>query len=211
MNPFTVLNMEPSDDKMAIRRAYVQEMKLHHPDQGGNAEQVQLIQAAYNQLINQVLAMDVTVIETDIVMSLNDLLTGCIATAVIKSGIHKGTTFEFRVPPMTYPGTVIEFNDSLTNTKICVKLNELTTTVYTRLESNIVIKHTINTLEAELGTSIEVINFNKSTYNITVSPGTTADQLIYNFAGDGFYKQKSRIRGNLTIIVEIDKKRYLNV
>jgi DnaJ-class molecular chaperone len=211
MNPFTVLNMEPSDDKMAIRRAYVREMKLHHPDQGGEAEQVQLIQAAYNQLIAQALAMNVTVIETDMVMSLNDLLTGCIATAVIKTGIHKGTAFEFRVPPMTYPGTVIEFNDSLTNKKICVKLKELITTEYTRLDESIVIKHTINTLEAELGTSIEVINFNNLTYNVTVSPGTTADRLIYNFTGDGFYDKQSHIRGNLTIIVEVDKKRYLNV
>jgi DnaJ-class molecular chaperone len=211
MTPFTVLGIAPTHDKMAIRRAFVREMKLHHPDQGGDAEQVQLIQAAYTQLITRIPVKQGTVIKTDMVMSLNDLLTGCIATAVIKTGLHKGTAFEFRVPPMTYPGTVIEFNDNLTAKKICVKLNELITHEYTRLDESIVITHTINTLEAELGTSIEVINFNNLTYNVTVSPGTTADRLIYNFTGDGFYDNQSRIRGNLTVIVEVDKKRYLNV
>tara|TARA_R110000851_G_scaffold252842_2_gene405306 strand:- start:259 stop:894 length:636 start_codon:yes stop_codon:yes gene_type:complete len=211
MNPFTVLGIAPTHDKMAVRRAFVREMKLHHPDQGGDAEQVRLIQAAYTQLVNQIPAQQGAVIDTDMVMSLNDLLTGCIATAAIKTGIHKGTTFEFRVPPMTYPGTVIEFNDSLTSKKIRVKLKELITSEYTRLDESIVIKHTINTLEAELGTSIEVINFNNITYTVTVSPGTTADRLIYNFTGDGFYDNQSHIRGNLTVIVEVDKKRYLNV
>jgi DnaJ-class molecular chaperone len=211
MNSFTVLNIEPTTDKMAIRRAYVNATKLHHPDTGGDVQKFHQIQEAYNDLVANALHENIPAIETDISISLYNLLQGCITTATIRSGEFKGTTFEFRVAPMTYPGTIITFHDSLTSRNICVKLNELKTDDYTRLDSGIVIRHTINILEAELGKTIEVTNFDKTKYTVNVSPESTADRLIYNFIGAGFYTKKSQKRGNLTVIVEVDKKRYLNV
>jgi DnaJ-class molecular chaperone len=210
MNPYQILNISPTDDKMAIRRAYVRACKLHHPDAGGNSEQLQRVQLAYDGLVNN--KFDVAVIETSIALSLADLMNGCIATVVIGKGVFKGTELEFRVPPFTHPETYIEFYDKdSTNKKIRVKINELQTKRYTRLDSNIVIRHTINMLEAELGITFEVVNFDNITKTITVSPETTADRLIYSFGGEGFYDKNSQVRGNLTVIVEIDKKRYLDV
>ncbi|GEM_PF-6007131 len=210
MNPYHVLNIDPTDDKMAIRRAYVRECKIHHPDTGGDEGHFRLIQLAYNGLVNN--EFDVAVIETDIALNLSDLMNGCVATVVIKNGVFKDTELEFRVPPYTYPGSYIEFHDKgSTSKQVRVKLNEIKTESYTRLESNIIIRHTINMLEAELGKTIEVTNFDYTTKTIRVSPETTADRLIYAFSGEGFYDKKSRIRGNLTVIVEVDKKRYLDV
>lgn len=207
MNPFQILNIDPTDDKMAIRRAYVRACKLHHPDTGGDSNQLQLVQLAYDGLVSN--KFDVAVIETGVALSLSDLMNGCIATVVISKGAFKGTELEFRVPPFTYPKTYIEFYDKeLTNKKVRVRVNELQTKCFTRLDSNIVIRHTINMLEAELGKTFEVVNFDNITKTITVSPETTADRLIYSFGGEGFYDKNSQVRGNLTVIVEIDKKRY---
>lgn len=210
MNPYQILNINPTNDKMAIRRAFVRECKAHHPDVGGDADHFQLINIAYQGLIND--KFEVDVIETDISVSLLDLFKGCIATVVIRHGVFKGTELEFRIPPFTYPGTCIEFYDSgSTNKLVRVRLNEIKTNHYTRLDSSIVIKHTINMLEAELGTTIEITNFDNTTHTIKVSPETTADRLIYTFEGAGFYNKKSQVRGNLTVIVEVDKKRYIDV
>ena len=210
MNPYQILKIKPTNDKMAIRRAYVRECKQHHPDAGGDSDHFRLIQNSYNVLVNS--KFDVDVIETDVTIGLDDLLNGCIATVIIKKGIFKGTEIEFRVPPYTYPGAIIEFYDKgSTNKLVRVKLNEVQTELYTRLDSNVVVRHTINMLEAELGTTIEVINFDKKLHTIKVSPETTADRLIYSFSGEGFYDKNSHIRGNLTVIVEIDKKRYIDV
>ena len=210
MNPFQILEIDPTEDKMAIRRAYVRECKKHHPDAGGDSEHFQRIQIAYDGLVNN--KFDIAVIETDVAVDLVDLLNGCIATVIIKNGVFMGTEIEFRIPPYTYPGTIIEFYDSgSTNKLIRVRLNEVKTESYTRLDSNVVVRHTINMLEAELGKTIEVTNFDNKVHTIKVSPETTADRLIYSFSGEGFYDKNSRIRGNLTVIVEIDKKRYLDV
>jgi DnaJ-class molecular chaperone len=207
MNPYKILNINPTDDKMAIRRAYVQEAKRHHPDNGGDNEQFLLVQAAYQGLIND--KFETEIIETDVNLDLVDFMTGCDATVVVKSGPHQGMVFEIKVPPFSYPNTVIKFRDfDSTSKQIRVKLHESQTKQFTRLESNVVIRYRINTLEAELGTTIEVVNFDNTVYTLTVSPETTADRLIYNFDGAGFYKKSSQERGNLTIIVEVDKKRY---
>lgn len=210
MNPYAVLNIDPTDDKMAIRRAYVRECKLHHPDTGGDAGHFRLIQKAYEGLINN--EFQTELIETEVGLLLHEFLYGCDAVAVVKNGTYKGITFEFKVPPMSWPGQKLEFqDDGLTDATVRVKLVEIKTDEYTRLDSNIVIRCPINTLEAELGKEIEVTNFDKTKYQIRVSPETTADRLIYSFPGAGFYDKTTKQRGNLTVMVEVDKKRFIDV
>lgn len=210
MTPFEILNIEPTNDKMLIRRAYVRETKIHHPDQGGNVEQLNRIQLAYNELISNDLGNHP--IATEIMIGLHDFLFGCIATVVIKSGLFKGTMFEFKVPPMSYPGNIIKFHDnSLTHREIHVKLLELKSNDYQRLEEAIIIKRHINMLEAELGTNIEVSNFDGKLHKIKIPQETTADVLIHKISSEGFYDKKSFTRGDLTIIIEVDRKRYTNV
>jgi len=195
---------------MTIRRAYVREAKLHHPDQGGDEGHFRLIQKAYEGLINN--DFDVEILETDVALDLKDFLLGCTAVAVIKNGVFKGTAIEFKVPAYTYPGTVLEFHDSgLTDKLVRVKLFEAKQDHYTRLGSSIVSKHKINMLEAELGKEIEVTNFDDKSYKIRVSPETTADRLIYNFEGAGFYDKLTKVRGNFTVVVEVDKRRLFDV
>ena len=205
MNPFKVLNIDPTDDKMAIRRAFVRETKLHHPDMGGEEGQFRLIHKAYEILINT--DFNVEIVETEIRLPLNDMLEGCIATVEIKHGGHSGTIFEVTVPAYSYPGTVIEFKvkDS-TARKIRVKLLEIDTNEYTRLDSSIIVRKQVNSSEAEDGITIEAINFDSTTHQIMIPPNTTADRLIYNIPGAGFYEKATCVRGNLTIIIEIKNK-----
>lgn len=210
MNAFKVLGIEPTSDKMVIRRAYVQAAKLHHPDHGGSAEKFQIVRDAYNLLITN--KFDDTVIETELSMSLVDFLFGCTATAVLKHGVYRGTVLEFQVPAFTYPGTTIEFYDSgSTRRQVRVKLHEIVTQEYIRMESDIVIKCPINILDAELGKTLTITNFDSTQHSINISPETTADSLIYSIAGAGFYNKTSTTRGNLSIIVEVTKKRYQHV
>lgn len=204
MNPFRVLNIEPTDDKMAIRRAYVAETKRHHPDHGGDSNHFQDIQRAYNMLINNM--YEPGTIESDVRLSLRDLMYGCIATALIDVG-KEGVLVEFRVPAYTYPGTTIEFYDkSSTDNKIRVTLLESHTNKYTRLDSSILIRHAINKFEADVGTEVEIENFDGTTHTVKVSPETTADRLIYHISGAGFFDKSSKVRGDLTIIIEVKKE-----
>jgi DnaJ-class molecular chaperone len=210
MNSYKVLGIAPTDDKMAIRRAYVTAAKMHHPDTGGSAEQFKIVQAAYNDLINN--KLDDIAIETELSLDLADFLFGCTATAILKHGIYRGTVLEFKVPPLTYPGATIEFHDSgSTHKQVRVKLNAVITEAYIRIDANIVIRHTINILDAELGTTLNLTNFDGTIHTVKISPETTADRLIYTIADAGFYDRKTKQRGTLTIIVEVNKKRYTNV
>lgn len=205
MNPYEILNIDPTNDKMAIRRAYVRETKRHHPDHGGDPVHFEKIQTAYYGLI-QNKNID-KAIETEVNLSLKDLLHGCVAQAIIIAEPNKVMMIEFTVPPYTYPGTYIEFRDKTsTRQKIRVKVHESVSEEYNRLDSNIVIKKQINIFDALVGTCIDVTNFDSNIFNVSVSPKTTADRLIYNFQGAGFFDKKTRMRGNLTIIVEIQRK-----
>jgi len=209
MNPFEILNIEPVKDKMVIRRAYVRETKLHHPDQGGDPEHFQKIQDAYDLLVNSrkpTYNKKQEVMECEVRLSLSDLLYGCEATVLVeKQG--KPSIVQVRVPPYSYPGTYIEFDDtSSTGRRIRVKLNENQVSEFSRLDSNIVVKRQINSNEAKQGTDLVIDNFDGQEYVINVSANTSADRLIYSIPNAGFFEKDTKARGCLTIIVEIQKE-----
>lgn len=203
MNPYTTLQIPPTVDKMVIRRAYVTQTKVHHPDNGGDTEQFMRVQEAYDLLINKDLTHDLLVDE--IPLSLNDLMKGCIATAIIGFDGVGGSIVEFQVPPYTFPGTYIEFYDKAsTHAKIRVKILESQTDAYTRMDTSIIFRRQINKRQALKGLPINIVNFDGNTHTVTISPDTTANRLIFHIPGEGFYEHKSCVRGNLTIIVEIE-------
>lgn len=207
MNPFKILGIEPTDDKMAIRRAYVAETKKHHPDIGGDGVHFKRIQQSYDVLISGQWKPEP--IETEVRIDLVKMYTGCIATAVFFDNNNQVMAAEFTVPAYTYPGNIVEFYDEhSTGRVIRVKLLETITNEWKRLDSSIVIKRKINIIEANTGKNIEVENFDGITHNVNVSPKTTADRLIFHITGAGFYEKNSKIRGNLTIIVEVQKEGY---
>lgn len=203
--PYEILNIDPTKDKMAIRRAYVREMKKHHPDHGGDPHQFRLIQDAYDDLINNRYKEDVIV--TEVSLPLINFMVGCTATIKLQRGPYKDMVFEFEVPPITYPGTSVEFYDrNSTRRKIRVKLHEQITNAYTRLDSSVIIRRQINTSEATKGHTLNIENFDGTTHTVTISPNTTADRLIFHIAGSGFYERDKTERGNLTIIVEVNNE-----
>ncbi len=204
MNPYSILNISPTNDKMAVRRAYVQETKRHHPDQGGDPEHFQRIQIAYEMIIKGQVREEI--VETSVTLNLKDLMYGCNAVALIDIG-NCDTLIEFQVPKYSYPGSVIEFHDQhSTNRRIRVTLNEIFAEQYKRLDSNIIIRHKINRFEANVGTELEVENFDGIKHKVKISPETTADRLIYHIDGAGFFDKATKVRGDLTIIVEIKQK-----
>lgn len=203
MNPYTLLNIAPTVDKMAIRRAYVTQMKIHHPDQGGDNDHFVMIQKAYNSLINSNLTLDKVVNEIN--LPLKDFMHGCIATAIIGFDGLGGSLVEFKVPAYTYPGTYIEFYDKAsTNAKIRVKVTESQTNDYTRLDTNIIARRQINTRQAAQGITVTIENFDGGLHHVAISPDTTANRLIYHIPGEGFYERNACVRGNLIIIIEIE-------
>jgi DnaJ-class molecular chaperone len=205
MNPFKILNIAPTDDKMAIRRAYVTETKKHHPDVGGDGTHFKKVQQAYEILVKGNWRPEP--LETDVRLDLVKLWTGCIATAVFTDEDGQIHVAEFKISPYTYPGQVVEFYDEGSTGRIIrVKLLETITNEWKRLDSRIVIKRTINILEARSGIDVKVENFDGVTHTVNVPPKTTADRLIYYFEGVGFYEKNTRIRGDLTIIVEVQKE-----
>jgi DnaJ-class molecular chaperone len=210
MKPFKLLNIPPTNDKMAIRRAYVQAVKKHHPDVTGNdSTHLQQITQAYHQLIDTDFTQDY--IDTAVTLSLADFLYGCVATVILKDAAYYGTVIEFTVSPFTYPGTTVEFyNMGSTNKLVRVKLNETVDQTYSRCDQDITVQKQINILDAELGTTINVTNFDGTIRIITIPPETDANQLTYMFNGDGFYNKNNK-RGTLTVVVSIKPQRYTNV
>jgi DnaJ-class molecular chaperone len=211
MTPFEILQIAPTDDKMAIRRAYVIAAKANHPDvTGDDGEQFQIIQTAYDSLIDADFKQ--TTIDTTVSLELADFLFGCRATVVLKAGPFRGTVLEFDVAAFTDPGTTVEFYDSgSTNRQVRVTLMETIKDTYTRRGNGIVILKQINMLEAELGTTMTVTNFDGIPHTITIAPETTANRLIYIFNEAGFYNKQTHHRGTLTIIVGIEQQRYTDV
>lgn len=200
MNPFQVLNIQPTDDFHAIRRAYVQETKKHHPDRGGDPEQFRNIQTAYADLKHNFKARTQDVHSVDVKFSLRDLLHGCVATVLLQIN-KQATAVEFVLPPFSFPGTFVEFQDKLsTSQRIRVRLLEITTKDYTRVESDVVIQRQINSSDAHNGTIIEVINFDGVSHKVKISPDTTASSLRYCISGEGFFKKSTKTRGDLHII-----------
>lgn len=202
MNPYDILKIDPTNDKMAIRRAYVREAKLHHPDKGGDRNHFEDIQLAYDSLIKG--SFDDKVIETEVRLPLVDFLFGCIATIGV-SIEGSGHIIKFSVPEKTIPGTTIEFLDHSTKRRVRVTLYEDQSKDFTRLDSSIVLRRTINSYEARTGCNIQVQNFDGQMHTVNVSPETTADRLIYNIQDAGFIDKETRERGNLTIIIEVNK------
>lgn len=49
-DPYAVLDVDENVDAATIRAAFRQQVKIHHPDQGGSAQRLQEIKAAYEQL-----------------------------------------------------------------------------------------------------------------------------------------------------------------
>jgi DnaJ-class molecular chaperone len=203
MNPYDILNIDPTDDKMAIRRAYVREAKIHHPDQGGDRNHFENIQTAYELLVKG--NFDAETVETEVRLSLVDFLYGCVATAGVFIEGQGGHIIKFRVPEKTIPGTKIEFLDHSTKRRVRVTLYEDQSKDFSRLDSSIVIRRTINTHEAKVGRDVQIENFDGQTHIVNVSPETTADRLIYHVNGAGFIDKETRDRGNLTIIIEVNK------
>ena len=202
MNPFDILNIPPTNDKMAIRRAYVRQIKNNHPDHGGDHNVMLQITNAYESLINGAPHKPKNIVSTEIKLPLNNFLEGCIATVIIDK-----ITVEFTVPPFTYPGTILEFVASnLTTHKVRVKLLEDSSLWYRRIESNIIISRQINKQEAIAGKTIEVINFDGIKHSVTIAKGTTVDKMTFQISNAGFVKPNSQSRGNLTIIIDIQKE-----
>lgn len=209
MNPFDILKIDPTTDKMAIRRAYVREIKRHHPDSGGDPIRMQAIQSAYENLINaksRKIHGKEPVIECEAHLSLNDMLQGC-EVSVLADINGVANIIQATIPPRSYPGSVVEFFDyESTGSRIRVKIVEIFDKEFTRLESNIVVKRKINTREANAGIDLNINNFDGNMHTVRVSPETTADRLIYNIPSAGFFEKETKARGCLTIIVEIQKE-----
>lgn len=49
MNAFEILGIAPTSNTNAVRQAYRQLVKIHHPDVGGSAEKFKVILAAYQE------------------------------------------------------------------------------------------------------------------------------------------------------------------
>lgn len=202
MDPFSLLEIDPTSDKIAIRRAYVQAAKKHHPDSGGDPDRFQKIQYAYELLINN--RYTPRVIKTKIKLQLHELLRGCVATAVIGLNKKRAQFIEFTVPANTIPGTKIEFFDqSAGNNKISVTVDVDRSDEYVLLNEHVVFQKKINKMEALQGTEIEIINFDKRTHTIEIPPNTTAKKLTYEIQDAGFIDTKHKKRGNLIIVVEV--------
>lgn len=202
MNPFQVLGIAPTSDKIKIRRAYVEKTKKHHPDVSKNSSVFDDIQSAYDMLINDRYVP--TPQRTKVKLNLAELLTGCIATAIINIDEKNAKMIEFRVPPLTVPGSVITFVDDRVSFDVIEIVVDLqTTSDFLLVAPHVVIKKTISKYEATVGINLLVKNFNSEELQVSIPPNTQASKLIYTFPSSGFFDYKTKKRGNLNVVVTV--------
>jgi DnaJ-class molecular chaperone len=163
------------------------------------------IQQAYNTLISN--KYKAPVYQANVKLSLFDLLTGCVATAIVKLDKHT-KMIEFRVPAMTAPGTTIKFFDGeSTHAYIAVTVDVETSGHCILISPHVVVQKTINKFEANTGIDLSIENFDGNTHNVNIPQGTSASKLIYVFPEQGFFNSNTKERGDLKVVVEIQHKR----
>ena len=180
------------------RQDYIEAIKRNHPDHGGDPANFTAIHQAY-QKIKKAFRNDP--ISVTLNLDLKDLLHGCVVTAAVNSA-----RIEFHVPAYTYPGTIVELSgtsENLTSGRFHVTLLGKSMKNFIRNGADIITACQISKDEAESGKTVEVVNFDDSLHQIIVPPGTTADVLIHQMPDAGFFKEKTRTRGKLMIIVEV--------
>ena len=106
MTPWQILEIDPTLDLTSIKKAYVKQVKLHHPDHNGNAQDLVKICQAYDQLKNNVRAW-LPIVNIKISIPKNKLLTG----TIVYVSMSKHKILKVKVPPSTQPGTVMTFFD----------------------------------------------------------------------------------------------------
>lgn len=200
---FKTLGIKPTYDNNAIRRAYVAAAKANHPDTGGSAVAMAAITEAYEQLNDVSKHRNKKMYCTLSVDLLNFLRGGNLIAEVILNGVP--TVIEFDMPPYTHPGSQIKISKkNLTGTTIYATLNDIESSAYRRIEGKIVITETISKLEAETGTTVNVINYDGITHAVNIPAETTASRLIYIIPLSGFFTEKSNARDELIIVIEIE-------
>lgn len=202
MNPYDILEIAPTDNKMLIRRAYVTLTKKHHPDAGGDPEKFSDIQKAYDRLIKTNLKKQVY--ETTLKLPLLDFLNGCVATAEAMFG-DDSLMFEFKVKPFTKPGKRVSFELS-SEKSITITLLEEKNKDYKRIDENILFTRDITSAEALHGKQITVTNFDGVEYVFYIPPNTTASTLIYKTENQGFFNSETKARGKMNLVVNISAK-----
>mgnify|MGYP001941664129 CR=1 FL=1 len=206
MTPFEVLGLTPTDDKMKIRRAFVRLAKTHHPDHGGDSDTFNRIQSAYDALINNKYTVQTQ--QTRVRLGMHELLTGCVATAIVKLDSKHAKMIEFRVPPLTNPGTTIKFFDSeASHSKIAVTVDLDVPDHYMLVKPHVLVQRSINRIEANRGIDLDIEHFDGQMRKVKIPPGTAADKLIYAFPGEGFFNSKTKERGDFKVVVTVQNKR----
>ena len=104
---FQKLRISPTYSKDLIKKAFTKIIKIVHPDLGGNQDEFIEVLESYNILMAQR-----WVLATKIKIDAKYFLTGCTPRVMIQPIDGKDTFFvKFTIPPLTYPGTIIEFSD----------------------------------------------------------------------------------------------------
>jgi len=204
MNPYRTLGIDVTSDQLTIRKGYIAAVKKYHPDVTGDITKFNSIQDAYELLTN---GYKIPIIETSVKLTLYQMMKGGNVSVLLTPSPDVQLIVDILIPEFSYPGESIEFiNNGLTCYKIRVKLNQLEDSNYIRHKADVIYYNKINKNEAKQGKIISLNNFDHTTHIIDIPPNTTADKLIYNIDGAGFYNKNSNQRGKLTVIVEIQKE-----
>lgn len=193
-NLFKLLNLEPTGDKRALRRAYSRAIKDAHPDYGGSTSKVQKIINAFN-----VLKQQSWTINTTIPIDLKTFLTGDNLNAIVKSETE---TFlvNFDVPPFTDIGSIIEVKSN--GYLLSIKLTEKESK-FVQLGSTIML--TVNIPKDFKGDKFKFRNFDDTECELDLKEldlGPHVNDVKGQiFPGKGFFR-KSKNRGDLLVFVE---------
>lgn len=151
-----------------------------------------------------------------VAVNLEDVLTGKDINAEISTPGGKKKLVNINVPPGVENGQQIKYKGmgdhsmpDLPPGDLIVNLKVNAHPTFQREGDMLMIKRTISTWDAILGTNLSIQTIDKRTLTISVPPGTQPETML-SCKGEGMTNIRTRQRGNLLIKILIDIPRNLD-
>lgn len=219
MRPYQVLGISRSATPQQARAAYTALVKLHHPDRGGNAEQLQKVMQAYKDFIpSQSFEFSIPEyphknrnIVISYPMTLDQVETGVDQDINVSTPDGTSRSVHVIIPPGVGDGQKVVFKGCGENTKSRLQSGDLHAIVsitkhkrFKALGLDLQYTLTITEQQAREGADLEIEGLNKVRLALQIQPGTQQNT-TYRISKAGLPSLSKKHQGDLVITIKLKR------
>ena len=219
MKPYQVLGISPDATPQQARAAYTALVKKHHPDTGGDAEQLQQVMTAYNSFIPlQHFKINIPDyphknrnIVIDYPLTVDQVETGIDQDINVSTPMGINRSVHIKIPPGVGNGQKIVFKGCGENAKSRLHSGDLHAIVsitkhkrFKALGLDLKCNYTITQKQAREGADLEVEGLNKVRLALKIQPGTQHNT-TYRISKAGLPSLSKKHQGDLVLTIKIKR------